>query len=257
MDMAIEGAPAGWVTDYRAEGFGENKDIGILFVHGFTGTPASMRPFAHYFNERGYRVSVPLLPGHGTKWQDLNEVHWSQWQKKIDDEMIELKKSSDKLFIACLSFGGTTALVAADHQDKLVGLILVNPLIHLPGIQKYFASLIAMFQKSRASVGDDIKKPGVTEWGYDALPMKGVAEMLKYLKKARASLPRIKVPLLIFHSKEDHVVPETNVEIFLDEIGSKDKERVSLLNSYHVATLDYDAEIIFEKSLSFVKKNSK
>ena len=86
--MAIEGAPAGWVTDYRAEGFGENKDIGILFVHGFTGTPASMRPFAHYFNERGYRVSVPLLPGHGTKWQDLNEVHWSQWQKKIDDEMI-------------------------------------------------------------------------------------------------------------------------------------------------------------------------
>ncbi|NDF43604.1 MAG: hypothetical protein EB137_03350, partial [Actinobacteria bacterium] len=69
--MAIEGAPQGWLSDYRAEGSGANSHIGVILVHGFTGSPASMRPFANFLNKKGYRVTVPLIPGHGSRWQDL------------------------------------------------------------------------------------------------------------------------------------------------------------------------------------------
>jgi carboxylesterase len=60
--MAITGAPAGWINDWAAAGHGENSRIGIILVHGFTGSPASMRPWGEYLNSKGYTVRVPLLP---------------------------------------------------------------------------------------------------------------------------------------------------------------------------------------------------
>ncbi|NBN91100.1 MAG: alpha/beta fold hydrolase [Actinobacteria bacterium] len=256
--MAIEGAPQGWLSDYRAEGSGANSHIGVILVHGFTGSPASMRPFANFLNKKGYRVTVPLIPGHGSRWQDLNKVHYSNWAAKVEKELIELKRECRKVFMVGLSMGGGNSLyVAADHQDKVDGIILVNPMIHIPGIQIKLISIISRLQKSRASVGDDIKKPGVTEWGYDALPLKGVAQLYKYLKLARKRLPSIKTPVLLFHSVDDHVLDVSNTEIILDEIGSSSKQRIELLNSYHVATLDYDADIIFENTRLFIEEISK
>ena len=67
--MSIQGAPSGWLEDHFAEG-ADNKDVGIVFVHGFTGSPAAMRPWADFMNSRGYTVSVLRLPGHGTQWED-------------------------------------------------------------------------------------------------------------------------------------------------------------------------------------------
>lgn len=256
--MSIEGAPEGWIEDFVAEGSGEKTNIGILLVHGFTGTPASMRPWAHYFHDRGYTVSVPLIPGHGTTWHDLNHVRWQEWPEKVESELKKLRQKCSKVFICALSMGGGNSLyVIANNQELVDGLILVNPMIHIPGIQIKFVHLISRIQKSRASVGDDIKKPGVTEWGYDALPLKGVAQLYKYLKLARASLPSIKVPTLLFHSVDDHVLPVSNTEIIMKELGSADKRRIELTNSYHVATLDYDADLIFENSRLFIEEKCK
>ncbi|NCZ58065.1 MAG: alpha/beta fold hydrolase [Actinobacteria bacterium] len=255
--MAIEGAPEGWIQDYRAEGSGENKEIGVLLVHGFTGTPASMRPWAHYLNERGYTVSVPLIPGHGTTWHDLNHVSWQEWPAKVEAELLQLKKKCSKVFLCALSMGGGNSLyVAAHNQGMIDGIVLVNPMIHIPGVQIKFVHIISRIQKSRASVGDDIKKPGITEWGYDALPLKGVAQLYKYLKLARAGLPKIQTPTLVFHSIDDHILPVSNTEIIMAELGSSEKKRIELANSYHVATLDYDAETIFENSRLFIEERS-
>ena len=255
--MAIEGAPEGWIQDYRAEGSGKNKVIGVLLVHGFTGTPAAMRPWAHYLNERGYTVSVPLIPGHGTTWHDLNHVSWAEWPAKVEAELSRLKKQCPKVFLCALSMGGGNSLyVASRNQEKIDGLVLVNPMIHIPGVQIKFVHIISRIQKSRASVGDDIKKPGITEWGYDALPLKGVAQLYKYLKLARAGLPKIQTPTLVFHSIEDHILPVSNTEIIMAELGSSEKKRIELANSYHVATLDYDAETIFENSRLFIEEHS-
>src|SRR5580704_15003176 len=39
---------------------------GVLVLHGFTGSPFSMRPLADKLAEAGYAVELPRLPGHGT-----------------------------------------------------------------------------------------------------------------------------------------------------------------------------------------------
>jgi carboxylesterase len=150
--------------------------------------------------------------------------------------------------------GANTLHVAAKRSNQLSGIVLVNPMIHIPGIQIKFVEILKYLGAKRPSVGDDIKKPGVTEWGYDALPTKGVAQLHRFLKKTRSMLPNMTAPTLLFHSVEDHVLPVSNTEIILAEIGAKAKTRVELGNSYHVATLDYDAETIFETSLRFIEE---
>ena len=82
--MAVQGAPAGWMQDWSALGPGKNAHVGVLLVHGFTGSPASMRPWGEFLNSKGYTVRVPLLPGHGTQPEDLNKVKWQEWPAKVE-----------------------------------------------------------------------------------------------------------------------------------------------------------------------------
>ena len=255
--MSVETAPIELIRDWRAEGKGANKRIGVLLVHGFTGSPASMRPWAEFLNSHGYTVMVPLLPGHGTTHHDLNLVHWQEWPAKVESELNLLLQSCDKVFICGLSMGGGTALnIATRYSRQLAGIILVNPMIHVTLVPHQLAWVISRFQKFRNSVGDDIKKPGVTEYGYDFLPAVGVYELLKMLHYTRKRLHDVTVPLQLFHSVEDHTLPVSNTEIVMKEVNSREKNRIELVNSYHVATMDYDAEIIFENSRVFIESHS-
>ena len=117
--------------------------------------------------------------------------------------------------------------------------------------------LLTFTVKLRASVGNDIKRPGITEHGYDATASTGAYELFKMLKETRGKLGKITVPLQLFHSVEDHTLPVCNTEIIMNEIGSQNKFRIELVNSYHVATLDYDQELIFQNSLTFIEGLSK
>ena len=249
--MATSNTPAGWLEDYFAPGK-EHADIGIVFVHGFTGSPASMRPWAAYFEERGYTVSVPRLPGHATEWQDLNKVKWQEWPARVQVEIDKLKGICRKVFVFGLSMGGGTTLNVAENNE-LAGICLVNPMIHIPGNLIKFAPVLAVLQPGRSSVGDDIKKPDVTEWGYDMLPTKGVVQLNKMLKVTRANLSSVTCPTLLFHSVDDHVLPISNSNIIMSEIASISGQRIELTNSYHVATMDFDAPLIFANSLAHVE----
>jgi carboxylesterase len=255
--MSVHDAPAGMMQDWRAIGKGANSKIGIIFVHGFTGSPISMRPWAEDFLERGYSISVPLLPGHGTTPADLNQVKWPEWPAKVEAELDWMHSQGMTVFIFGLSMGGGTTLnIVSRHSSSIAGIVLVNPMIHVKFIPHQLAWVISRVQKMRDSVGDDIKKPGVTEHGYDSLPAVGVYQLLKMLSYTRKRLHDVTVPALVFHSKDDHTLPVSNTEIIMAGIGSVHKQRIDLVNSYHVATLDYDAEIIFENSLLFVQSHS-
>lgn len=254
--MSVHDAPAGSMQDYRLGGHGDNGKVGIIFVHGFTGSPISMRPWADFFAKKGYAVSVPLLPGHGTTPEDLNHVKWQEWPKKVEEELDWMLNNGTTPFIFGLSMGGGTTLhVALKKSALLAGIVLVNPMIHVKSVPHQLAWVISRFQKMRSSVGDDIKKPGVTEHGYDSLPAVGIYQLLKMLSYTRKRLHDVTTPLMLFHSKDDHTLPVSNTEIIMKGVGSRVKQRIELVNSYHVATLDYDQDIIFENSLIFVEAN--
>jgi carboxylesterase len=229
--------------------------IGVLLLHGFTGNPASLRRIGEWLANRGHTVSCPRYPGHGTSWKELGRTRWQDWVAEATRGLKEIDRRCETVVLLGLSMGGAMALhLAARYPDVVRGLALVNPYVRDPRL------LVAMYLwgviPPRKGIGDDIKKPGETELPYDKVPARGIAQLARFLKVVQNELPRVRQPLLLFNSPEDHVVPTGNAEFVMERVGSTDKEMVALPNSYHVATLDYDAELIFERTHEFAEAHA-
>ncbi len=125
-------------------------------------------------------------------------------------------------------------------------------------VAKVVEAILKYMVKRRPGVGSDIKKPECKESCYDQVPVAAAHALTRLLKVTREGLTRVRVPALIIASREDHVVKEpVNAEHIMANLGSKNKELLWLENSYHVATLDNDAELIFGQAGSFIEKQIK
>ena len=233
----------------------EGRRIGVLLCHGFTGSPGSMREWGEFLAARGYAVEVPRLPGHGTTWRDLNTTSWADWYGELERVFESLAAETDAVVVAGLSMGGALSLrLAADHPDQISGVVLVNPIV---GTKRFDVKLLPVLKHvvpALKGIGSDIKKADVVEQSYLHTPLKAIHTLFQALKLLVPDLGKVTAPLLYLRSTEDHVVDEVSEPIILRQIGSKDVSVVRLENSYHVATLDNDAERIFEESAAFVAR---
>ena len=229
--------------------------IGVLLSHGFTGSPASMRPWGEHLGSLGYGVAVPLLPGHGTTWQELNRYRWEDWYAAIGAAFDALRAEHDAVVVGGLSMGGALALrLAADRPDEVAGVMVVNPALATKRLDVRLLPVLKHVVPSFPAIADDIKKPGVTETAYTRTPLKAIHSFIRSWPALIADLPQVSAPLLYFRSPEDHVVDGTTEPIVLERVASRDVTRVELPDSYHVATLDNDAPTIFEQSASFLSR---
>jgi carboxylesterase len=232
--------------------------VGVLLCHGFTGTPQSMRPWAEFLASHGLTVSLPRLPGHGTRWQDANLTRWSDWFATADREFQTLKERCDQMFVMGLSMGGTLTLRLAErHGRDVAGIVLVNPSLMNLDPRMRALPVLHRVVRSLPGIAGDIKKPGGVELAYDRVPLRALYSLTQLWALVRADLPQVTQPVLLFRSSEDHVVEPASGQLLLSKISSREVEEVLLLDSYHVATLDNEAQRIFDGSLEFVRRHAK
>ncbi|MFW6689917.1 alpha/beta hydrolase [Streptomyces sp. MAR4 CNX-425] len=230
-------------------------ETGALVCHGFTGSPQSVRPWAEDLAARGLTVSMPLLPGHGTRWQDLQLTRWQDWYATVDRELRELSETCERVFLCGLSMGGALMLrLAARHGDAVAGVVAVNPLNKLHGLAPKALPVARFLARTSAGVAGDIAKEGVAETGYDRVPLHAAHSLRQFLARVDDELPQVTQPLLVLHSRVDHVVsPQDSVRI-LGRVSSRDVTESVLEESYHVATLDHEAERIFAETAAFIDR---
>jgi carboxylesterase len=238
-----------------AEPFAADRgDVGIALIHGFTGSPASMRPWAQRVADAGYSVRVPRLPGHGTRWQDMQLTRWPDWYAEAERALLELKTQCSQVYVFGLSMGGTLCLRLAEEHPEVAGLVLVNPSLHTENKLLTLLPVLQHVVPTVPGVSNDIKQPGQDEIAYDRVPLKAAQSLRELWALTRADLASVTAPLLLFRSAVDHVVEPSNATYLLEHIGSPDVTEVVLPDSYHVATLDNDAETIVSGSLDFVAR---
>lgn len=231
------------------------RRIGVLLSHGFTGSPASIRPWGEHLGALGYGVAVPLLPGHGTTWQELNTLRWEDWYAELARTFDALRAEHDAVVVGGLSMGGALVLrLAADRPDDVAGVMVVNPAVATKRLDVKLLPVLKHLVPSFPAIANDIKKPGVDEHGYSRTPLKAIHSLIRAWPSLRADLPRITAPLVYFRSADDHVVDDASEPLVLDGISSTDVTRIALPESFHVATLDNDAPTIFEESAAFVAR---
>jgi len=239
----------------------KNKSkIGVIVIHGFTSNTGSIAYFAEKLFKAGFNVEAPLLSGHGTKWEDLNKVSFKDWINDLEDSYQKLKRRSVYIFVAGISMGGSLACRFAEIHPELKGAIIINPAIKLyKQYRMFFLPVLKYFQEyqmlSDYHQRGDIKDPEKREDHYDRNPLKGVHELYRLLKVTKKNLKSIKIPVLLFQSSVDRVLPVTAAKVIYDGISSKNKKLIILKNSYHLATADYDKDLIIKKSAEFVKKH--
>ncbi|HYH27363.1 MAG TPA: alpha/beta fold hydrolase [Actinomycetota bacterium] len=225
---------------------------GVLLLHGFTGNPSSMRPLGEGLADRGYRVLCPRYPDHGTDWRDLRATSYRAWIATAARALDELGQTCDAVGIAGLSVGGAMGLHLAARTGRPDALVVINPYI----LDRRIATawLGRWVIPSVKGIGDDIRKEGQTELPYERIPLSALAQLARFIALVRRELPEVTVPLLVFRSAVDHVVPKGNVELLLKRVGSSSPEVVELPDSYHVATLDHDARTILDRTDAFFSK---
>lgn len=233
----------------------EGGPVGVLVLHGFTGNPASMRSLAARFASAGYTVSLPRLPGHGTTVEDMKTTTWQDWSSAALAAYDELAARCEKVAVAGLSMGGGLTAFIGENRSDVAGLVFINPLVKDAPAEMHegLQGLLDAGMEELESIGSDIKKEGAVEASYNATPLACVVSLFAGIKDVDANLSKISAPALLLSSREDHVVTPDNGDLLVEK-SSGSVERVWLENSYHVATMDNDAELVESLSVAFLEK---
>ena len=236
----------------------DGSEVGVLLSHGFTGSPQSLRPWAEHLAAAGLTVRLPRLPGHGTRWQDLNDTRWPDWYGELERAFDDLRGRCRQVFGMGLSMGGTLVIRLAEQRPaEVAGLVLVNPSLGTERKDVKFAlPLLHRVVPSLAGIGSDIRKPGVTELAYERTPLRAMHSLSRLWPLVLADLGLVTAPVLLYRSRVDHVVEPMSGRLLRAGASSTEVSEVILEDSYHVATLDHDAPAIFAGSLDFVRAHT-
>ena len=230
-----------------------NSNIGVLVIHGFTGTPKSVEPWALGFNSSGFDVVAPLLAGHGSDWREMKKSNWGDWLHSASSAMDELAGRVEHLFIAGFSMGGAIALRLAElHPETIKGVLLLNPTIYDNHIRMSFAKYLAPFIPSLKSEGTDVAKPDAIITSQQRISVHAANSLHQFRHIVRKDLKLINQPIKIFLSKQDHVVPPSNGLLIANSVSSERVEVTYFNNSYHVVALDHDADQLNSESNEFI-----
>lgn len=233
----------------------EGGPVGVLLSHGFTGSPAAMRPWAQHLADAGFTVRLPLLPGHGTDWHDMQLTRWPDWYLALERELSELAEQCERVFVMGLSMGGTLALRLAQQRPQQVsGVVIVNPSVHSRNRALRALPLLRHVLPSIPGIRNDIKRAGADELAYERVPLQALHSLTELWDDVSSHLDDVRCPLLVFGSDDDHVVEPSNAGEIVASVGATDVTFIPLHDSYHVATLDNDAPLIFDQSVEFVRR---
>jgi len=229
--------------------------IGVLLVHGFTGSPKEMREMGEYLYKRGYSVHGVRLAGHATKPEDLLRVHWEDWLVSIEAGYYLLQDISEKIIIAGLSMGGVLSLLFASLYHVSGVIAMSTPYDLPPDPRRKILPLLWRIMKNIPKGEPDWDDPTAEEGhvSYPAYPTKAIIQLGSLMTEMQSSLKNIKVPALIMHSKKDGGVPIENMSSIYSMLGSTDKKMITFEQSGHVIVRDSEKDQVFSEADTFIK----
>jgi carboxylesterase len=228
--------------------------LGILVLHGVRGSPVSVASWARHLADAGHTVAAPRLPGHGTRWQDLNRTRWHDWYEEADRNYVWLTQRSDTVVVMGLSNGATLGLRLAERHDDVDGLVLVNPQVHTERLDTRLLPGLRYLVPGVPAAVNDIKKTGADEGAYDRVPLHAAHSTKQMWATVKSDIHRVDCPILLVHSADDHVVEPSNALWIMANVASSDVREIVLEDSFHVATMDHEAPVVFDASLAFARE---
>ena len=233
--------------------FCKSGNVGVLLIHGFTATTAEVRPLARKLFDHGFTVSGPLLPGHGSKPENLNRVKWQDWIGAAREAYLQIAGECDRVFIGGESTGALISLYLAGKIPEIAGILAYAPAVFVNYrlrdriILRLSAPLLPYRQKSSWS-------PHPLWQGYGVYPLKGAIQFFRLQKKVQEILPEINQPILICQGRLDETVIPACPDLICAATGSSVKEIHWMEKSGHLVILEDELDQVVELTEQFIKR---
>ena len=231
--------------------------VGVLLIHGFTGSCAETRPMGEYLASRGMTVRCPLLPGHGTCAEALTRIRWQAWAEEAERALGEIEDRCEVVFAGGLSLGSLLTLWLGARHPDIAGLIPMAPAVEVRNQLMPLSVVLRYVIKYRpaAPPGDaDLGTPEAQRriWCYDETPLWGAAEVYLLQRRVRRALPRIRQPILLFQGRRDATLTPEAAQVVYEGVASTDKDLVWLEHSGHNVLADGEREMLWARSHAWI-----
>jgi carboxylesterase len=235
---------------------------GILLLHGYTSAPKEMRWMGENLNRRGYTACGIRLAGHATQPEDMLRVRWQDWLLSVEDGYQLLRACTEEIFLAGLSMGGMLALITASRFPVRGVIAMSTPYSHPKDWRLKYTKPLSRFKPFLPKIGG----PGAgTGWfgeawrehvAYPEYPVRSLAEVGQLMDELHASLPKVKAPVLLIQSQDDHPLFIESMAKIHARLGSANKEMLWIKDSGHTMTEEPQREVIFQAAADFIMKAS-
>jgi len=252
--------------------------LGVLLVHGLTGTPTEMRLVGKGLNRAGFTVHGVQLAGHCGSEEDLLATTWQDWYASIEAAATRMRATCDHVFVAGLSMGALLALkLAAERPDLVSGVGVFGATFRYDGWsipwKAKLSFLLPMFKKLgigrnrsfmeeppygirderlRAQVTRQMFQGDSVAAGLPGNPWHALAEMFVLSRQVQRDLPRVTAPCLIAHAVEDDVASLGNAYLVRDRVAGRVK-MLLLRDSYHMITIDRERNVLVDAAAAFFR----
>lgn len=237
--------------------FKAGNAVGCLVLHGFTGTPASVRPLSEGLADRGYTVYAPLLSGHGTTLADMHRCTGEDWLNDVRAGYEKLRASGcEQIVLLGFSMGGILAALTA-QEHECAGLVLINAPLRM---RQYiinatkFTRLVPFVEYRPKREKHPVNRYAE---GYRGLATEKLKDLQRLTVKARGGLYKITCPVLVLQSGRDNRVDPVSVDITRYGVGSKDVRFVLLKDSPHSCVYGPEKVTVIAKCLEFIQDITK
>lgn len=248
--------------------------IGVILVHGLTGTPFEMKHIAKRLNQYGFSVYCPLLAGHCEDEAHLMTTTYKDWLKSAEDGYDRFHEATDVIFAGGLCFGAEIAAhlsYAKKDRGGIRGLSLFSAglkwdgwahpfytkwlswLLEIPGIctdKRRFSETFPFGiknEKLRNIVEAQMKNGESEEAGTIGCPAKSLREGFRLLRDFKKHMKEIDSPTVFIHAKDDDVVSPKNAKK-MQKLLAVPSKLLLLENSYHMVTIDDDRKLVADAS---------
>jgi carboxylesterase len=233
--------------------FWEGGSVGVLLLHGLTATAAEVRLLAERLHQRGYSVMAPLLPGHGTNPEELNETTWHDWAWEAEKSYHHMATVCEHVFVGGESTGAVLALELAAHYPDIAGVLCYAPAIKLA---LPTTDLIRLYAAAPLVNAIPKQKMGDNEYwqGYRVYPVRAVMELVRLGRDMRRRLAGVRQPVLVMQGRHDETIAANAAEIIVAGVGSQIKEMHWLEKSGHVILLEEELSLIESLTIAFMNR---
>ncbi len=183
---------------------GQGK-IGVLLLHGLTGSPAELAPLAERLRRAEVSFAAPVLAGHATTVQALAVTTWRDWRTSAQQAHHWLGQHFDTVHIVGFSMGALLAtLLAAEQEPRQRGKVaLLAPAFALRPLEQRALRWLARAGLLPVLPG---RRDGVGEPRYRSMPLRSVVQLIELQQVVCERVQPLPHPVLAMHGDDDWTI---------------------------------------------------